>query len=220
MEATARGASVSARHNHYGQKIGSKGERTRQALIDATVEMLRSQSIREVSVVDVARAANTSPATFYVYFRGVAEVVLAALENASQTSPELEALIGRDWLEPGAAEAAARFVDAYIDLWNANGTIFRVRNLAAEEGDTRFYAARMRVAGPMMSAISEAVARTQAAGRLPRHLSPRACAGTILMMLERLAAVGPLTGKSDGVSFALLKDAASYTVLSMLVGQA
>ncbi len=213
-----KAASAAASYNHYGQKIGSKGERTRRALIEATVELLQSQGLRDVSVVDVARAAGISPATFYVYFRGVPEVVLAALEDASQTSPELEELIGRDWQAAGAHETAARFVEAYTRLWNANGTVFRVRNLAAEEGDARFYEARMRAAGPMMAGIADAVARAQAAGRLPQGLSARACAGTILMMLERLAAVGPLTQEGDGLSYGALKDAAAHTLLAMVGG--
>lgn len=213
-----KAGSVAASYNHYGQKIGSKGERTRRALIEATVELLQSNGLRDVSVVDVARAAGISPATFYVYFRGVPEVVLAALQDASQTSPELEDLIGRDWKAAGAAGAAARFVDAYTRLWNANGTVFRVRNLAAEEGDARFYQARMQAAGPMMLGISAAVARAQAAGRVPASLSARACAGTILMMLERLAAVGPLTQEGDGLSYAALKDAAAHTLLAMVGG--
>src|SRR3546814_9673722 len=129
-----------------GRKLGAKGQRTRQQLIDVTVALLETHGLRDVSVVDVARAAQTSPATFYVYFKGVPEVVLAALEGASQTSPELEAIIARDWLVPGADEAAAAFVECYTDLWNRNRTIFVVRNLAAEEGDVRFYEARMKQA--------------------------------------------------------------------------
>lgn len=203
-------------YNHYGQKIGSKGERTRQALIDATVKLLESHGLRDVSVSDVAREAGTSPATFYVYFRGVPEVVLAALEGASQTSPELEELIGRDWLEDQPEQQAQRFVEAYTTLWNRNGTVFRVRNLAAEEGDERFYRARMNAARPMMEGIAAAVARAQQAGRLPAALSPRACAGTMLMMLERLSAVGPMTQESDGLSYASLKAAAAHTVAAML----
>lgn len=203
-------------YNHYGQKIGSKGERTRQMLIDTTVELLESKGLRDVSVVDVARAAKTSPATFYVYFRGVPEVVLAALESASQTSSELEALAARDWLAEGGQAAARDFVDAYTQLWNRNRTIFRVRNLAAEEGDMRFLQSRMEQAAPMMDALSAAVARAQAADRLPATLSPRSCAGTLLMMLERLAAVGPLTREADGLSYAALKTAAAFSLAAML----
>ncbi|MFT5329856.1 MAG: AcrR family transcriptional regulator [Parasphingorhabdus sp.] len=198
------------------RKLGAKGQRTRQQLIDATVALLETNGLRDVSVVDVARAANTSPATFYVYFKGVPEAVLAALESASQTSPELEALIDRDWLSPGAMDDARMFVERYTELWNRNRNIFVVRNLAAEEGDARFYEARMRQARPMMKAISEQVSRAQAAGRTPGDLSPTACSGTILMMLERLAAVGPISRGEDGVSYANLKAAAAHHLAIML----
>lgn len=198
------------------RKLGAKGQRTRQQLIDATVALLETNGLRDVSVVDVARAANTSPATFYVYFKGVPEAVLAALDNASQTSPELEALIDRDWLGPGAMEDARMFVERYTELWNRNRNIFVVRNLAAEEGDTRFYEARMQQARPMMKAISEQVSRAQAAGRTPADLSPSACSGTILMMLERLAAIGPISRGEDGVSYANLKAAAAHHLAIML----
>jgi AcrR family transcriptional regulator len=198
------------------RKLGAKGQRTRQQLIDSTVALLETNGLRDVSVVDVARIANTSPATFYVYFKGVPEAVLAALEKASQTSPELEALINRDWLVPGAIENAGSFVERYTELWNRNRNIFVVRNLAAEEGDARFYEARMRQARPMMKAISEQVSRAQAAGRTPADLSPEACSGTILMMLERLAAVGPISRGEDGVSYDKLKAAAAHHLAIML----
>ncbi|NIJ36780.1 AcrR family transcriptional regulator [Sphingopyxis panaciterrae] len=199
-----------------GRRLGAKGQRTRQQLIDATVALLETHGLRDVSVVDVARAAQTSPATFYVYFKGVPEAVLAALENASQSSPELEAIIARDWLAPGADTAALAFVECYTDIWNRNRTIFVVRNLAAEEGDPRFYEARMTQARPMMDAISEQVMRAQAAGRTPAQLSPRSCAGTVLMILERLSAIGPMSSHSEGVGYADLKAAAAHSIAMML----
>lgn len=198
------------------RKLGAKGQRTRRQLIDATVALLETHGLRDVSVVDVARAAATSPATFYVYFKGVPEVVLAALEGATQTSPQLEAIVAHDWLKPGAAAEARAFVDCYTDIWNRNRTVFVVRNLAAEEGDGRFYEARMRLARPIMMAISEQVERAQAAGRIPADLSPRSCAGTMLMMLERLSAIGPMSRDDDGVGYADLKAAAAHCIAMML----
>ncbi len=199
-----------------GRKLGAKGQRTRQQLIDATVALLETHGLRDVSVVDVARAARTSPATFYVYFKGVPEVVLAALEKADLTSPELETIVNRDWLAPGAAEAARAFVECYTALWNRHRTIYIVRNLAAEEGDMRFYHARLTQAKPMMDALSKQVERAQAAGRIPPHLSPRSCAGTLLMMLERLSAIGPMSAHSEWVGFADLKAAAAHNFAMML----
>ena len=203
-------------YNHYGQKIGSKGERTRRLLIDATVGLLESHGLRDVSVVDVARAANTSPATFYVYFRGVPEAVLAALETAVQTSPALEVLIGRDWLAPGTAANALEMVETYTELWNRNRTIFCVRNLAAEEGDERFIQARAKASGPVMQALVDRIASAQSAGFTPATLAPRACAGVLLMMLERLSAIGPITRADGDLDYASLKAAAAHSVAYML----
>lgn len=205
------------RHNHYGQRIGSKGERTRQVLIETTVQLLEERGLRDVSVADVARASKTSPATFYVYFRGVPEVVLAALEFAPQTSSPLETLMDRDWLAPGGEAAARALVDEYIDLWARNRTIFRVRNLAAEEGDGRFHRARLDAARPAMVGLVPKVTSAQVAGRVPARLDPQACIGTILMMLERLSAIGPLRmGHDNSPDFESLKDAAAHTIATML----
>jgi AcrR family transcriptional regulator len=206
-----------SRRNQHGQRIGSKGQRTRQAVIEATIHLLERHGLRDVSVADVAREAQTSPATFYVYFRGVPEVVLAALETASQSSPALETLMARDWLGEGGETAARDLVEEYTTLWARNATIFRVRNLAAEEGDKRFYAARMASAGPIIERLAPKVAAAQEAGRLPHGLDPRACVGTLLMMLERLSAIGPL-GPANGsqLGFEELKDAAAHTVAGML----
>ena len=217
MSDSSDAATIARMHNHHGQRIGSKGLRTRQALIETTVRLLERHGLREVSVADVAREARTSPATFYVYFRGVPEAVLAALDNAAQTSPRLEALMERDWLGPGGEAAARELVDEYTALWRRNATIFRVRNLAAEEGDERFYRWRMAAGQPTMERLSPKVAAAQAAGRMPANLEPRACVGTLLMMLERLSAIGPRgVGRDDSPDFDALKDAAAHTVASML----
>lgn len=204
-------------YNKYGQKIGSKGERTRQALIDATVHLVETNGLRDVSVADVAREAQTSPATFYVYFRGVPEVVLAALESVSQTSPEIEELISQDWRAGSANDPARAFVDLYCSLWNQNRTVFRIRNMAAEEGDERFYRARMDAARPLMAALTTKIELAQKAGQVPNRLKARSCAGTMLMMLERLAAIGPYTRDDDGISFEALRAAAAHSI-AMMVG--
>jgi AcrR family transcriptional regulator len=178
--------------------------------------LLESHGLREVSVADVARAARTSPATFYVYFRGVPEVVLAALDGALQSSPEIETLLLRDWQGPDASDCARDFVDAYCELWNRYRTVFRVRNMAAEEGDDRFYRSRMDAAGPVLGGLTVQIERAQVAGRLPAALKPLSCAATILMMLERLAAIGPITDQRDDISYDALKAAAAHTVAMML----
>src|SRR3546814_15325494 len=105
-----------------GRKLGAKGQRTRQQLIDATVALLETHGLHDVSVVDVARAAQTSPATLSVYFQGVPEVVLAALSGARQNSHELAASIARAWPVPGAGRDQAPFRPRVHPAWKHNRT--------------------------------------------------------------------------------------------------
>lgn len=206
-------------YNQIGQKIGSKGRRTRQLLIDTTVTLLDTHGLRDLSVVDVARAANTSPATFYVYFRGVPEVVLAALEDTTHTTPQIEALIAQDWMASGAVDRARELVLSFTDEWNRHRTIFTVRNLACEEGDARFLKARTDAAQPMMRALADQVRKAQTAGLVPSGLSAQACAGAIIIQLERLASVGPIQPPKEGLSYGELQAAAAFMIACMLGGR-
>src|SRR3546814_21090584 len=74
----------------------------------------------------------------------------------------------------------------------------------------------MKQARPMRDSISRQVERAQAAGRTPAHLSSRSCAGTVLKILERLSAIGPMSSHSDGVGYADRKAAAPHSIAMML----
>ena len=64
-----------------GRALGRRGAQTRRRLLDATAELLETHGIRDLRVVDIARAVGSSPATFYQYFRDVEEAVLALAEE-------------------------------------------------------------------------------------------------------------------------------------------
>lgn len=194
--------------NQNGQRIGAKGQRTRQRLIEVTVDLLKTRGLRDLTVAEVARSAFTSPATFYVYFDGVPEVVLAALETASQTSPRLIELVQEPWVGEDGLAKARELVALYCDLWMASQTVFRVRNLAAEEGDARFIAARRSAVRHLLDLLAEHVDAARAAGRIAAGLDGHANAAAILILLERLAAVRPLTSL-EGPPYALIQDAAA-----------
>ena len=59
-----------------GRVPGRRGRATRQRLLDCTGEMLTTTSYRDVKVIDIAREAGTSPATFYQYFADVEAAIL------------------------------------------------------------------------------------------------------------------------------------------------
>lgn len=58
-----------------GRVPGRRGQATRQKLLDCTADMLRTTSYRDLKVVDIAREAGTSPATFYQYFPDVESAI-------------------------------------------------------------------------------------------------------------------------------------------------
>ncbi|NBU85291.1 MAG: TetR/AcrR family transcriptional regulator [Sphingomonadaceae bacterium] len=204
------------RVNQMGQRIGAKGERTRQKLIDVTVTLLETHGLRDLTVAEIARCAETSPATFYVYFDGVPEALLAALETTTQSTPDLLQMLEDNWAVSQGYARARAFVEQYCVHWAAHSTVFRCRNLAAEEGDTRFLAARREAVTPLLEALAQKVTVAQKEGRVLDKLQPRASAGAVLTLLERLAAVGPTTPAQPGMSFKTFKDSAAFMVANML----
>src|SRR5690606_17909694 len=77
-----------------GRVPGRRGLATRRRLLDTLAEMLATTSYRDLKVVDVARVAGTSPATFYQYFPQVEAAVLALAEElAGEGGRELRALV-------------------------------------------------------------------------------------------------------------------------------
>ena len=59
-----------------GRVPGRRGRATRTRLLECTSDMLATTSFRELKVIDIAREANTSPATFYQYFADVEQFLL------------------------------------------------------------------------------------------------------------------------------------------------
>ncbi len=202
--------------NQNGQRLGVKGRRTRQRLIDVTIALLETHGLRDLTVAEVARTAETSAATFYVYFEGVTQVVLAALDHADLNQPELMALLDQDWCTDRGLSLAREFVQSYCAIWGRYRTVFRVRNMAAEEGDSRFLAARMRSAEPIMAALAVRVEAAQRAGKLTRELHALSTAAAIITLLERLSAVGPTTRGDNGLTFDTLIDSSSHMIAHVL----
>lgn len=206
-----------ARRNQNGQAMGPKGLKTRRRLIDATVELLETVPLRELRVAEIARSAGTSPATFYLYFNDVSDVVLAALAELSQSTPELMRIAQGDWSRDHAFATARVLVAAYIEFWQSHATLFRIRNLTAEEGDERFRDGRAASIRPLLEAISAQVGRAQQAGiATPVPLHSESTAGVLLAMLERLAAVAPTHAGESDITPDRMMDAAAHLIASTL----
>lgn len=172
-----------------GRVAGRRGQATRQKLLDCLSEMLSSSPYRDVKVIDVARKAGTSPATFYQYFPDVEGAVLEIADSMAAESAELtELLAGRTWTGKAGWQTAQDLVDGFLDFYRRHDAILRVVDLAAAEGDKRFNKLRMKILNAVNGSLSEAVTELKAKGRVDKDVNPAAIAGSLVTMLASVAA--------------------------------
>jgi AcrR family transcriptional regulator len=168
--------------------LGPRAQKTRQRLLAATEALLANQSVRDLSVVEIARKAGTSPATFYQYFEDVEEATLRLAEQAAGEMPAVLEMIDRAWDGDGGLANARAIVDAFVRHWDAHRAVLLVRNLAADEGDRRFQRVRQATLQPLLEHLAGRISAGQRAGRVDAKLSAAAAAAAMGAVLERLAA--------------------------------
>jgi AcrR family transcriptional regulator len=171
-----------------GRALGTRGARTRRRLLDATARLLETHGIRDLRVVDIARSVETSPATFYQYFRDVEDAVLALAGEVGESTAPLVAILAGSWDVDGGLDSARALVEGFVDFWDVNRAVLRTRNLAAQEGDPRFRDVRNRALEPFTEAFAAHVRAAQQAGRVAPELSAAAAGAALVALLERMAA--------------------------------
>jgi AcrR family transcriptional regulator len=171
-----------------GRVAGRRGQATRQKLLDCLSEMLSSSPYRDVKVIDVARKAGTSPATFYQYFPDVEGAVLEIAEQmATEGAGLTQLLAGRSWVGKAGWQTSQELVDGFLEFWRKNDAILRVVDLGAAEGDKRFYKIRMKILNSVTNSLTDTVTELQAKGRVDKDVSPAAMAGSLVAMLAAVA---------------------------------
>ncbi|MGW0906934.1 TetR family transcriptional regulator [Streptomyces sp. NPDC002853] len=171
-----------------GRVAGRRGQATRQKLLDCLSEMLSSSPYRDVKVIDVARKAGTSPATFYQYFPDVEGAVLEIAEQMAAEGAELTQLLdGRSWVGKAGWQTAQELVDGFLEFWRKNDAILRVVDLGAAEGDKRFYKIRMKILNSVNNSLTDTVKELQAKGKVDKDVNPAAMAGSLVAMLAAVA---------------------------------
>ncbi|MEV5882716.1 TetR family transcriptional regulator [Streptomyces sp. NPDC052020] len=195
-----------------GRVAGRRGQATRQKLLDCLSDMLSSSPYRDVKVIDVARKAGTSPATFYQYFPDVEGAVLEIAEQMASRGAGLAGLVeGRSWAGKSGWQTAQELVDGFLDFWRKNDAILRVVDLGAAEGDKRFNKLRMKILNSVNSSLAGAVAELQSKGRVDKDVNPAAIAGALVAMLAAVAS------HQKGVSSWGVKQAELKPNLALLV---
>lgn len=172
-----------------GRTPGQRGRATRERLLQCTAQLLEKTSYRDLSVIEIARRAGTSPATFYQYFPDIEAAVLVLAEEMAEDARRLTALIDEaDWRPKGAAVAAAALVDGFLALWEKHRAVLRVVDLSTAEGDLRFANIRTHLLNEVTLRLRDVIESFKLAGRHPAGLEPMAHAATLVSMLAHVAA--------------------------------
>ena len=169
-----------------GRVIGERAAATRRRLLDATLQVMNTEGVLDLKVVDITREAGAAPATFYQYFTDLDDAVLALAQEASEEEKPLAELLAEPWTSAADWERCVAFVDAYSLYWADHQRVITLRNLRADEGAAEFRDTRVRADLHIIRRMADMVHAGQAAGRLPDRLDPFATAAGMRAMADRL----------------------------------
>jgi AcrR family transcriptional regulator len=171
-----------------GRVPGRRGRATRDRLLKCTAKLLEKTSYRDITVIDIAQCAGTSPATFYQYFQDVNEAIAVLAGAMAEQGVRLTELIASSkWRGRAAFESSLALVDGFLDLWEEHRAVLRVVDLATLEGDLRFQNIRTRLLNQVTNALQEVISEAKRDGHHPRDLDPTAQAASIVSMLAHVA---------------------------------
>jgi AcrR family transcriptional regulator len=171
-----------------GRVPGRRGRATRDRLLKCTADLLEKTTYRDITVIDIASCAGTSPATFYQYFKDVNAAIAELAGDMAQEGERLTELIEcSTWRGRAASESALALVDGFLSLWEEHRAVLRVVDLATLEGDLRFQNVRTRLLNQVTTALKDVVAAAKREGRHPRDLDPTAQAASLVSMLAHVA---------------------------------
>ncbi|MGA3149054.1 MAG: TetR family transcriptional regulator [Acidimicrobiales bacterium] len=170
-----------------GRIPGHRGRATRQRLLQCTAELLVATPWRSIKVIDIARRAGTSPATFYQYFENVEGAITVLAEELVEGVGVLAGLVDGDWSEEAGWDTAVAVVEGFMEYWERNRAVFRVVELTTVEGDLRFQGLRVRALNAVTVTLARVIANNAGISGSPAGSDPMAAAGTLIAMLAQVA---------------------------------
>ncbi|MGH2784319.1 MAG: TetR family transcriptional regulator [Actinomycetota bacterium] len=165
-----------------GRTPGRRGRATREKLLKCTSDLLEKSSYRDLTVIDIAKCAGTSPATFYQYFEDVEGAILVLAEEMASNGKSLTSLIREsDWRGKNGTQAAEVLVDEFLGLWERHRPILRVVDLATAEGDLRFQNIRTHLLNEVTLGLRDVIESSK------HDVESMAQAATLVSMLAHVA---------------------------------
>lgn len=140
--------------NLAGQKMGRKGQITRERILSATVELLESADDEPVTLSAVARRVGLGMTSLYNYFSDLTELLLAVLDPVMDSAEEAYMEQLRDyWPDEQLAERCLEFVTAYHRFWAQHSRLLHLRNAMADQHDERMILHRIGATRPVIALV-------------------------------------------------------------------
>ena len=131
--------------NKQGQSLGRKGHATRERLLAAAERLLKKRSPLDLTAVAIAKEAQSSSATFYMYFDDVKDALFTLSGRAGNEVVAAMEALGDELVRADAdlQQAASELVRVFNEVWDRHRHILIFRNLEADRGDKSFEKLRM-----------------------------------------------------------------------------
>jgi AcrR family transcriptional regulator len=138
-------------------ELGRKGKETRRSLMQAARVLIEGQSPLNITAAAISKQAGTSPATFYVYFDNVEDVLWTLCDAITDDTADLftEHAFLRD--DARLEDDALTFVRGYSDIWARHGPLMLYRNMEADRGNKRFYQLVLRIGLPILEGLTDRI---------------------------------------------------------------
>ena len=204
--------------NKLGHRIGARGGRTRQAILQATRRLLDRKHLGEIRVADVAAEAELSPSNFYTYFKTVEECVLGLCDAAAVDFQPLARHLDGDWSSETAFTAARAYVVDVLMFWGEHGPVLRIEHMLADKGEPGFAEARIKRLRRVHLAFERRIATAHATGYHARALDPRLTSYEVANLVESVAAGFDLMRRGDTPAEAII-DTTAHIVVKLVTGR-
>jgi AcrR family transcriptional regulator len=173
-------------HNLQGQRLGRKGQATREGILNAALRIIEAPGDVPLTMSGVAREVAVTMTTLYIYFPDLGELVLAVLDRVMHDADAayLDRL-RKKWPDETLGEHCLEFLRGHLVFWRQHARILQMRNGYADTGDVRFLNYRNRVTTPVIELLVRQMdARMDSVDMAEVHLA------TVLVIgFERMATV-------------------------------
>jgi AcrR family transcriptional regulator len=177
-------ASAEVSHNLAGQRLGRKGQETRERIIAAALRLFDDPDGPAVTMSSVAREANIRLTNLYLYFPDFGELLLAALERVMATADAAFMDLARTrWPDERLGECCREFIAAHYAFWKRHARILHMRNTVADS-DPRLASYRQNVTLPLIEVLVR-----QMDGKEYELAGGSRMASVVLTGIERVATV-------------------------------